>query len=73
MVKNPDKPHRGPPERENPDRDREEVPGRPAVSQENLRQQEEEGNEQQEREGRGGPATSFGERALRRLLRGRDS
>ncbi len=72
MAKNSDEPRRGPAEREDPDRDREEVPGRPAVSQENLRQQEEEGNEQQEREGRGGPATRL-RRALWRLLRGRDS
>lgn len=72
MAKDSDEPSHGPPERENPDHDREEVPGRPAVSQENLRQQEEEGNEQQEREGRGDPATRL-RRALRRLLRGRDS
>lgn len=63
MGKNSDEPRRGPPERENPDRDREEVPGRPAVSEENLHQQEEGGG--------GGPATRL-RRALRRLLGGRD-
>ena len=40
--------------RENPDHDREEVPGRPAVSSENLREQAEEGREQRAEEGRGG-------------------
>ena len=39
---------------ENPDHDREEVPGRPAVSSENLREQAEEGREQRAEEGRGG-------------------
>jgi hypothetical protein len=38
---------------ENPDHDREEVPGRPAVSSENLREQAKEGREQQAEEGRG--------------------
>ena len=38
---------------ENPDHDREEVPGRPAVSPENLREQAEEGREQRAEEGRG--------------------
>lgn len=71
MGKDADEPRRGPPEGENPDHDREEVPGRPAVSRENLRQQEEEGDEQREREGRGDPTTRL-RRALRRLLRGRD-
>jgi hypothetical protein len=42
---------------ENPDHDREEVPGRPAVSPENIREQAEEGREQQAEEGRGDPAT----------------
>ncbi|MDP9480184.1 MAG: hypothetical protein M3R38_31740 [Actinomycetota bacterium] len=42
---------------ENPDHDREEVPGRPAVSRENTRRQAEEGREQQAEEGRGDPAT----------------
>ena len=42
---------------ENPDHDREEVPGRPAVSSENLREQAQEGREQQAEEGRGDPAT----------------
>ncbi len=40
---------------ENPDHDREEVPGRPAVSSENLREQAEEGREQRAEEGRGDP------------------
>ena len=39
---------------ENPDHDREEVPGRPAVSSEKLREQAEEGREQRAAEGRGG-------------------
>ena len=39
---------------ETPDHDREEVPGRPAVSSENLREQAEEGREQRAEEGRGG-------------------
>ena len=42
---------------ENPDRRREEIPGRPAVSSENMREQEKEGREQQAEEGRGDPAT----------------
>jgi len=42
---------------ENPDHDREEVPGRPAASPENLRAQAKEGREQQAEEGRGDPAT----------------
>jgi hypothetical protein len=42
---------------ENPDSKREEVPGRPAVSSENLREQAKEGREQQAEEGRGDPAT----------------
>ena len=41
----------------NPDHDREEVPGRPAVSRENIQRQAEEGREQQAEEGRGDPAT----------------
>ncbi len=41
---------------ENPDHDREEVPGRPAISSENTREQAEEGREQQAEEGRGDPA-----------------
>jgi hypothetical protein len=40
----------------NPDHDREEVPGRPAVSSENMRAQAEEGREQRAEEGRGDPA-----------------
>ncbi len=42
---------------ENPDRDREEVPGRPAVSSENMEAQAKEGREQRAEEGRGDPAT----------------
>ena len=42
---------------ENPDRDREEVPGRPAVSEENVREQAKEGRERRAEEGRGDPAT----------------
>ena len=42
---------------ENPDHDREEVPGRPAVSPENTREQAREGREQQAEEGRGNLAT----------------
>ena len=38
---------------ENPDHDREEVPGRPAVSSENTREQAREGREQRAGEGRG--------------------
>lgn len=37
----------------NPDHDREEVPGRPAVSPENARRQAGEGREQQAEDGRG--------------------
>jgi hypothetical protein len=42
---------------ENPDHDREEVPGRPAVSSENTREQAQEGRERRAEEGRGDPAT----------------
>ena len=42
---------------ENPDSEREEVPGRPAASAENLREQAKEGREQRAEEGRGDPAT----------------
>ena len=38
---------------ENPDHDREEVPGRPAVSAENMEVQAKEGREQRAEEGRG--------------------
>ncbi len=38
---------------ENPDHDREEVPGRPAISRENTREQAQEGREQRAEEGRG--------------------
>jgi hypothetical protein len=41
----------------NPDRDREEVPGRPAASPENMREQAQEGREQRAQEGRGDAAT----------------
>ena len=41
---------------ENPDHVREEVPGRPAVSSENMRAQAEEGREQRAEESRGDPA-----------------
>ena len=47
---------------ENPDHDHEEVPGRPAISRENTREQAREGREQRAEEGRGtrprGPAFS---------------
>jgi hypothetical protein len=42
---------------ENPDHRREEVPGRPAISSENMRAQAEEGREQRAEEGRGDAAT----------------
>jgi hypothetical protein len=42
---------------ENPDHRREEVPGRPAVSSENMREQEKEGREQRAEEGRGDAST----------------
>lgn len=42
MGKDFDESNRNDTEQENPDHDQEEVPGRPAVSQENLEQQEEE-------------------------------
>ncbi len=42
---------------ENPDHDREKVPGRSAVSSENMRAQAEEGREQRAEEGRGDAAT----------------
>ena len=42
---------------ENPDHNREEVPGRPAVSPENTREQAKEGRERRAEEGRGDPAT----------------
>ena len=55
---------------ENLDRDREEVPGRPAASPENMREQAEEGREQRAEEGRGDPAARL--RAfVRRLFGGR--
>ena len=44
---------------ENLDHDREEVPGRPAASPENRREQAKEGREQQAEEGRGDSATSL--------------
>jgi hypothetical protein len=42
---------------ENPDREHEEVPGRPAVSPENTREQAQDGREQRAKEGRGSAAT----------------
>ena len=42
---------------DNPDHDREEVPGRPAVSPENTREQAREGREQRAEEGRGNSTT----------------
>ena len=42
---------------DNPDHDREEVPGRPVVSPENTREQAREGREQRAEEGRGDLAT----------------
>ena len=45
---------------ENPDREQEEVPGRPAVSSENMREQAQDGREQRAEEGRGGMATRVG-------------
>jgi hypothetical protein len=53
---------------ENPDHDREEVPGRPAVSSENMRAQAEEGREQRAEEGRGDAATRL-RLLIRRLFR----
>jgi hypothetical protein len=70
MEKNSEELQRGVPEQENPDRDREEVPGRPAVSPENTQQQAEEGREQQAEEGRGDLSTRL-RLVLRRLFRGR--
>ena len=52
---------------ENPDHDHEEVPGRPAASPENLREQAEEGREQRAEEGRGDLATRL-RLFIRRLL-----
>ena len=42
---------------ENPDHDHEEVPGRPAISRENTREQAQESREQRAEEGRVDPAT----------------
>ena len=70
MEKNSDELHRRLPEQENPDHDREEVPGRPAASQENMQQQAEAGREQQAEEGRGNLVTRL-QLVLRRLFRGR--
>jgi hypothetical protein len=55
---------------ENPEHDREEVPGRPAVSPENMQRQAEEGREQQAAEGRGDTATRL--RLFVRRLFGRE-
>ena len=54
---------------ENPDHEREEVPGRPAVSSENMREQAKDGREQRAEEGRGDPATRL--RQFARRLFGR--
>ena len=50
---------------ENPDHEREEVPGRPAVSSENMREQAKEGREQRAEEGRGDSATRLRQFAQR--------
>ena len=52
---------------ENPDHDREEVPGRPAVSPENTREQAKEGREQRAEEGREDSATRL-RQFVRRLF-----
>ena len=54
---------------ENPDREREEVPGRPAVSPENTRRRAEEGRERRAEDGRGDPAARL--RAFVRRMFGR--
>jgi len=54
---------------ENPDHDREEVPGRPAVSPENRREQAKEDREQLAEEGRGDSAARL--RLFLRRLYGR--
>lgn len=69
-MENSDETQHGLPEHENPDHDREEVPGRPAVSRENTQQQAKEGREQQAEEGRGGLSARL-RLVLRRLFRGR--
>ena len=55
---------------ENPDHDREEVPGRLAISSENTREQAEEGREQQAAEGRADLTTKL-RLFVRRLFRRR--
>ena len=55
---------------ENPDHDREEVPGRPAISSENTREQAKEGREQQAAEGRADLTTKL-RLFVRRLFRRR--
>jgi hypothetical protein len=50
---------------ENPDHEREEVPGRPAVSSENMREQAKEGREQRSEEGKDDSATRLRQFALR--------
>ncbi len=69
MEKNFNEPHHDLPEQENPDHDREEVPGRPAVSKENMQEQAEAGREQQAEEGRGDLSTRL-RLFLRRLFGG---
>jgi hypothetical protein len=56
---------------DNPDHDREEVPGRPAVSSENTREQAKEGRERRAEEGRGDPTTRL-RLFVRRLFGGRE-
>ena len=70
MGNNSDEPQRGLPEQENPDHDREEDPGRPAVPREIMQQQAGAGREQQAEEGRGDLSTRL-RLVLRRLFRGR--
>ncbi len=56
---------------ENPDHDRQEVPGRPAVSSENTREQAKEGREQRAEEGRGDLLATRLRLFVRRLFRRR--
>ena len=69
MEKNSNEPHHDLPEQETPDHNREEVPGRPAVSKENMQEQAEAGREQQAEEGRGDLSTRL-RLFLRRLFGG---
>ena len=56
---------------ENPDHDHEEVPGRPAISSENTREQAREGREQRAEEGRGDLLATRLRLFVRRLFRRR--